>query len=188
MVARLILGLSERVVTTMYEKEEKVVSDLLLVLATVPTLFGMFLYRGCRAIFARRKPIPYVVKVDGDWMDQKQAERLVREAAGIWGSPAGCHLFVQSNCGLVVEFSANRVGLEAAGWYCPMSNRIRIYRDKLFDNDNDLRLTVAHELGHALGLSHSKGEKDLMRECSFGVSGLSKAEVLMIKRRYGGRR
>jgi predicted Zn-dependent protease len=62
---------------------------------------------------------------------------------------------------------------------------IRVYR---FDDDDDLRLVLAHELGHAMGLGHSELAGSIMspEHRDGSTTEVGRDDVLRLRRLCGG--
>lgn len=176
-----LADIMERALIRSYEEET--ITNLLLLLASTSEILIAFPFRFIRALFAHKLPIPYVVRSEADWISQSKAEILVEEAIAYWEKPAGCKLFKKSNRGLEILFSNTIPESNVIGICCPVSSRITIYRHK--KGDCDVRTTVAHELGHALCLLHSKGIFDVMRYTNVALEHISIYEEEIMRKRYG---
>lgn len=168
------------------DKDDWPFLDCILLLTWIIPALSVWGLRICRSMFAHMSPLPYTVSTDAAWITQEEAESMVAEAAAMWERPIGRKLFRRSDCGLSVEFSSENAG-QTLGLYLPLGHKVKVYSHANSGNNDrsHVMTTVAHELGHVLGMFHSDGPLDIMHSPSAALLSVSPSEAAKMRRRYG---
>jgi hypothetical protein len=122
---------------------------------------------------------PLSVTIEGSATTAEQDG--VRAAVDMWNVAAGTRLSVTGDAmtSLPVRFEPDAESLH--GLYEPESGRVRINTDL---TARPLAVTIAHEIGHAVGLVHVIGRPSLMNPGNLGI-GPNEGDVAALEALWG---